>query len=65
MQIVFYAVSITHVAVSFPKALVTLGVLDSREKLSVTEKISFMMGVVLFITSVYAVIRGEIAIFIP
>ena len=65
VQIVFYAVSITHVAVSFPKALVTLGVLDSREKLNVTERISFMIGVVLFIASVYAVIRGEIAIFIP
>ena len=64
VQILFYGVVISHAAVSFSKALVTLGMLDSREKLSVIERISFIMGLVLFITSVCAIIRGEIAIFI-
>lgn len=64
VQILFYGVVISHAAVSFPKALVTLGMLDSRKKLSVIEKISYIFGLVLFITAVCAIIRGEIAIFI-
>jgi hypothetical protein len=64
VQVLFYGVVISHAAVSFSKAMVTLGMLDSREKLGVIERISFIMGLVLFITSVCAIIRGEIAIFI-
>ena len=64
VQILFYGVVISHAAVSFPKSLVTLGMLESREKLRVIEKISFATGLVLFIISVCAIIRGEIAIFI-
>ncbi len=65
VQVMFYAVSIAHATVSFPKALVTLGMLDSRKGLKVIERISFVVGAALFITSAYAIIRGEIAIFIP
>jgi len=65
VQILFYGVVISHAAVSCPKALVTIGRLDSREKLKAIERISFITGMVLFITSVCAVIHGEIAIFIP
>ncbi len=64
VQVLFYAVVIAHAAVSFPKALVTLGMLGSREKLRIIERISFIVGAVLFITAVCAIIRGQIAIFI-
>lgn len=65
VQVLFYVVIISHAAVSFPKALVTLGMLDSREKLKVIERISYIIWVILFVASVYAVIRGELILFLP
>ena len=65
VQIMFYTVAISHAAVSFPRALVTLGILASRESLKHVEKVSFLAGGVLFIAAVCAVIRGELAMFLP
>jgi hypothetical protein len=65
IQMMFYAVVISHAAVSLSRALITLGILASRENLKIVEKISFLIGGLLFITAAYAVIRGELAMFLP
>ena len=64
IQIMFYAFVISHAAVSFPKSLITLGILASKESLKIVERISFLIGGVLFIVAVYAVIRGEMIMFV-
>ena len=64
IQIMFYAVVISHAAVSFSRALITLGILRSREKLKIVEKISFLAAGALFIVAVYAVIRRELFMFV-
>ena len=63
IQIMFYAVVISHASVSFPRALITLGILASGEKLKTVEKLSFLAGGALFILAVCAVVRGELAMF--
>ncbi len=65
VQILFYGVVISHAAVSFPGALVTLGIIDSREKLKVSQRIAFLTGLVLMLASVFAVIYGEMKMFLP
>ena len=63
VQNIFYAVVISHAAVSFPKAFITLGMLGSSKNLNSFEKITCVIGCLLFVAAVCAVTFGELAIF--
>ena len=64
-QPLFYGTVLTHVAVSVTRALVTLGRIDSREKQKKIDCIVYIFCAVLFALAVFAVIRGQLAMFLP
>jgi len=63
-QPVFYGVLFTHVAVSVTRALVTLGWLSSLEKKKTIDRIVYIASAVLFLLTVWAVIQGELGMFL-
>ena len=62
--LLFYAVVITHVAVSLTKALITLGLLTSRKTQQMLDKIIYVLGAVIYVIAVYAVVKGQITMFL-
>ncbi len=63
-QLVFYATVFTHCAVSVSRALITLGLLSSIEKKKAVDRLVFVLCVIFFIVVSFAVIKGELAMFI-
>lgn len=64
VQILFYAVAITHAAVSFSRALITLGWLASRERQKTLDKIVYVFCAIVFAVTAYAVVRTQLVMFL-
>lgn len=64
IQILFFGVAISHACVSFSKALITLGILKRKDKLDKVNTAADVIGFVLFVGAVYAVISGEVFMFV-
>lgn len=63
-QPVFYAVIFAHTAVSFSRSLITLGLLASRERQKTLDRIAVTVSAVLFAVTAFAVIKGQLAMFL-
>ncbi len=65
LQVIFYAVSAAHTAVSFSRALITLGILADRKRQKKLDRFIHAFCIVLFAAAVFAVVRGELKMFLP
>lgn len=65
VQIAFYAVIAVHTVTSFSRALITLGLLTSRETQRRIDRIVAMLCAVVLLCATYAVVAGELSIFLP
>ena len=64
-QPIFYATVFTHVTVSVSRALITLGRLSSLEKKKTVDRIVLIICAVFFLVASYAVIKGQLTMFLP
>ncbi len=64
IQTAFFAVVFTHAAASFTKALITLGLLGDRKKKVLLDRIVIVVCAIVFVVSSFAVIRGELLMFL-
>jgi hypothetical protein len=64
IQIIFFAVVITHTAVSFSRALITLGMLQSRQAQTIIDRIVYIFWAAVFLIASFAVTRGDIVMFV-
>lgn len=64
VEVLFFGTLITHVATSVSKALITLGWLSSRELQKKLDIVIYAFSVLLFALSVFAVVKGQIAMFL-
>ena len=64
-QPLFYATAFTHVAVSFSRALITLGRIASPERKKTVDRVVYILCAVLFALATFAVLKAEIAMFLP
>ena len=62
-EVLFFAAVISHVSVSFSKALVTLGWLGSMETKRKIDRTVYVLGALIFLFTLYAVIKGQIMMF--
>lgn len=64
-QLAFYAIIATHVVTSFSRALITLGLISSRETQARIDRIvaTICIGLVLFAALV--VVKGQLSMFLP
>ncbi len=62
-ELVFFAVVITHIAVSFSKGFITLGLLSSAKTKKIIDTVVYVIGAVCFLISAFAVVRGQIMMF--
>ena len=63
VEILFFGTVFTHISVSFSRALITLGLLSSREKQRSIDKAMIMICAVFFIVSVIVVVRTQLIMF--
>ena len=63
-EVLFFGTLITHVAVSFSKALITMGWLGSSKIQKTMDLVVFVLGALLFVISVFAVVKGQIVMFL-
>ena len=63
-ELLFFAVVVTHVAVSLTKGLITLGFLTSEKTMKILDRIIYVCGAVFYCAAVYAVVKGQIAMFL-
>ena len=65
LQVLFFAVIFAHTAVSFSKAFVTLGFLSNQNVQKKIDAIAIVFCAILFLATVFAVVRGELLMFLP
>lgn len=63
-QPLFYIVVMLHTAVSFSRALITLGWLVSKEKQKKIDKMTYIICSLILVIALYAVIKTELAMFL-
>ncbi|MBQ7246805.1 MAG: hypothetical protein IJS22_01750 [Lachnospiraceae bacterium] len=63
-EILFFGTVITHVAVSFSNAFITLGLLTSEKTKKNLDTVMYVLGAAAFIVSCFAVIRGQVLMFL-
>ena len=63
-EVLFYCVVVVHAAVSFSRALITLGLIGSKKAEKITDRIVFTVCLVVLAVSLFAVIKGQIVMFI-
>lgn len=63
-QPLFYGVVLAHTAVSFSRALITLGWLSSTEKKKITDWIVYAVCIICFVLSAFFIIKGQLAMFL-
>ena len=63
-EILFFAVVITHVSISLTKGMITLGWLSSEKTVRTLDRIIYVIGAACFALSVFAVVRGQLAMFL-
>ena len=64
-QVLFYAVVMTHIAVSASRGLITLGWLASPEKQKKTDRAVYILCAAAFVISSFVVLRTQILMFLP
>lgn len=64
-QILFFAVICAHIAVSFSKPFITLGMLKDRNKQKLIDKIAYIVCGLIFAAASVSVIRTQLMMFIP
>ena len=62
-QPLFYVAVFAHVAPSVSRAMITLGWLSSRDRQKAVDRIVFIVCAVVLIVALYAVVKGELAMF--
>ena len=65
LQLLFYVVIATHTAISFPKAFVTLGWIESADTEKRLARITYIVMAVLVVIASVAIVKYEISEFIP
>lgn len=63
-QVLFYAVIVTHAAVSFSKAMITLGILCSAKAQKAVDTVIYCLCAALLAVTAFAVIKGQITMFL-
>ncbi len=63
-QVAFYAVVALHVATSFSRALITLGLLTSKETQARIDRIVYVVCTCLFLVAAFVVVRGQLGMFV-
>lgn len=63
-ELVFFAVVVTHVAISLTRSLITLGLLSSREKQIIIDRVIYILGAVFYCIAVFAVVKGQVLMFL-
>ena len=63
-ELLFFGVVITHVAVSFSNAFITLGLLSSPKAQKAIDTVMYIFGAAAFLVSAFAVIRGQVVMFL-
>lgn len=63
-QVAFYAVVAAHVATSFSRALITLGLLSRKEALARIDRVAHVVCVCLFLVAAFVVVRGQLGMFV-
>lgn len=61
VQVLFYAVVLTHTAVSFSKSLITLGILSSKKAMNTVDYIMYSLCALTFALASFAIVKGYIA----
>lgn len=64
-QLLFYAVVLTHVAVSVTRALITLGLLSSRDRQKRIDTVIYILCAAAFAAAAFVVLKTELAMFLP
>ncbi len=65
VQPLFYAVVLSHAAVSCAKALITLGLLSDRGLQKRIDRAVYIIFAAVFCIAAYAVLRGQLTMFLP
>ena len=63
-ELLFFAVVIIHVVLSFSKGLITLGILSSRQGQLTLDRVFYVIGALAFLIAAYAVVRGQVLMFL-
>lgn len=63
IQLVFYAAIAVHTAISFSRALITLGLLDSRERQKRLDRVVSIFCAAIMLVAYFAVVQGQLAMF--
>ncbi len=63
-ELLFFTCVIVHVAVSFTKAFITLGILTSPEKQKAIDRVVYTVCAAVFVIMVIAVVRGQLIMFL-
>lgn len=63
VEVLFFGTIFTHIAVSFSRALITLGLLSSREKQRRIDKACIIICSVMFVFCVIAIVRTQLMMF--
>ncbi|MBR5925825.1 MAG: hypothetical protein IKZ78_00540, partial [Firmicutes bacterium] len=63
-EAVFYALVILHIAVSFSKALITFGVITSEQAIKKTDRIVYVIAIIIYIIAVYSILKTQTLMFI-
>ena len=64
VEILFFGTVFTHISVSFSRALISLGLLVSREKQSRLDKAMYIICAVSFVAAVTAVVRTQLIMYL-
>ena len=64
-QPLFYGTALTHVAVSVTRGLITLGLLSSRDKQKIIDRVIYIICAAAFAAATFVVLRTELAMFLP
>lgn len=64
LEIVFFAAVIAHVSVSMTGALITLGILTSRTKQQVIDRVVYVIGAIAFVVTIIVIIKTQLVMFI-
>ncbi|MCR4599341.1 MAG: hypothetical protein K5678_09950 [Acetatifactor sp.] len=64
VEVLFFGTILSHAAVSFSKALITLGWLSSRERQKKIDIVLYVFSVILFVASIVSVVRGQFLMFL-
>ncbi len=63
-ELVFFADVITHVVVSFSNGFITLGLLSSLKTQKIIDKTLYILGAACFLVSAFAVVKGQVMMFL-